>query len=126
MAIETIRAENIEGGQMLAAVNEALGIIGEDVIDRYTIEKPRRVTVEIEIAPAVEIVQGAPRNMPKIDWSVKQSVPGQSGMTTRAFVDPRSGKVGLVFNTNDPMSTDPRQGTIFDGAESEPKKSTAP
>jgi cell division septation protein DedD len=114
MQYEQISLENIQAGQLVEQVNAALIRIARDVVRRPRLSKGRKVTIEIEITPKIDDVSG--RNYPSIDWDVAWKVPGQAGMTTRAFVEGDK----VVINTNDPAGIAPDQPTILDDLDEEP------
>ena len=116
MALRPLTLDAVEVGNLKDHIDRALEIIGQDVIDRYMIQKPRTVLVKITINPGepVQRPDGQRRLFPEVGWEVNHRIPGASGMTTRAFVESFLGRSVLMVNTNDPCSADPNQGTLFD------------
>jgi len=84
--IAPVSIENLEGGNALQEVNEALAIIARDVIERSALDKPRKVTLEIMITPGIEIINGQPENIPFMEWRVKQALPPVYGIQSRGFI----------------------------------------
>lgn len=116
MAAEQVRIESLEWGHALKLINEELGRIARDVIERPHLEKAREVVVRIAMKPQVEMIEGEARNMPEISYSVGHKIPGQGGITMRGFVG-QDGKTVMV-NMNDPLGEDhPAQTNVFDMAE---------
>lgn len=128
MSLKPLTLDTVEAGNLVAAVNKALEIIGRDSLERYSIQKARSVHVKITLNPGAPIDNrnGPPRLMPLIDWEVRYAVPGAAGMTTRAFVENRHGALALMVNTNDPLGSDPNQGTIFDDLPAETEQIRKP
>lgn len=108
--LERLQISNIELGTLIEEVNKNLDIIAGDIISRPDLEGARKVTVEISIKPNQQSAMHGTINVPEIDWSVKYTVPGHKGMTTRAFVE--NGQ--LIINTGAPTESNPDQATIFD------------
>lgn len=105
-----LQLENIELGELLSAINEAIGEVSADVADRPHKADARKVKIEIAIKPDVHESAGRTFNQPDIDWKVETTVPGKKGMTTKAFVE--DGK--LIVNTGMPLGGNPDQQTLFD------------
>lgn len=97
--------ETIDSGECLRAVNECISTVCQDVITRGRVEKKRSITLRIEITPMED--EGSGRNFPEVDWKTDWSVPGRSGMKSRAYV---SGGVVKVNMTN---TVEPLQDTFF-------------
>ena len=110
MSVEIVSIRNIELGSLAKAIDENLGIVAKDIIERPHTDGPRKVCVEITLKPEITTVEGQAINQPAIDWKVEHRMPGCKGITTRAFVD--SDK--LVINTGQPLGGNAGQTTIFD------------
>jgi hypothetical protein len=114
--LEPISVENIGMGRLIEKANEGLSRIAQDAVDRPRNKKPRKLTVEVEIAPNQE--EEGDLNLPDVAWSVKWSMPGEKGVTARGIV--QDGKI--MVNQDDP---DPRQPVLFDLGEARQKKEAA-
>lgn len=112
MPKEKLCMRNIGLGGLEETVDEEIDLISQDVIDRFMINKPRKVIIEISITPICERVSGDLINQPNVDFSVKHVMPGNKGIRTRAFIDAKNEH--LMLNTGDPLGSDSRQMTIMD------------
>ncbi len=113
--LQPLSVENIQCGQLVEEINSKIALVAQDALDRYTIQKERVVLVKIMIKPGDVIeTRSGKKLMPGVDWEVRHSVPGSSGMTTRAYVENLHGKQTLMVNASDPFGTEPNQTTIFD------------
>lgn len=113
MALKPLSLNGLAITGLIETIDDELGKIGTDVVDRPMLKEPRKVTVEIILTPCI-VGQGTAsggQNMPDVDWKVGSKIPGHSGMTTRAYVDK---KLGVMVNDTDPLAPDPRQGNILD------------
>lgn len=106
--------EVIENGSCLEAANEVLEQICRDVCERPHLDQARTLNIKVSVKPKIESTKDGGQmvalNAPEIDWEVNQKIPGQKGMTTRAYVE--GGQV--IYNTGDPIGTNPAQQTFED------------
>lgn len=108
--LKPITLDGIQCGGLMEIANGKLAEISEDVVKRAHLTEGRKLIITVEIKPELKAV--APDktvNKPSIDWKVEYRVPGEKGMTTRAFV--QDGKVKV--DADDPMNGDPAEPTIF-------------
>jgi len=90
---------------MIAALDEELQIIANDVIKRPHIAKARTVTVKITIKPDYDTETKL--NSPEIAYELKHSIPGRTGVKSKGLVDGTQ----LLINHFDP---DPNQHNMID------------
>lgn len=74
-----VKATNIDDGNLIAKINEALQKSGEDIVDRPEVTAKRVVTVKIGLTPAESYVA--------IDYQVVGAEPPNAPVKTIAFMD---------------------------------------
>ena len=74
-----VKATNIDDGQLITKINEALQKSGEDIVDRPEVTAKRAVTVKIGLTPAESYVA--------IDYQVVGAEPPDAPVKTIAFMD---------------------------------------
>jgi len=112
MPVQKLEITNIQLGDLVSTANDALDEVAKDVIARPYNKNPRKVTITIIVKPEMTSVEGKNINQPGIDWSVARTLPGNKGLTTRAFIEDQN----LVINPGLPSGGTPNQTTIFDVA----------
>lgn len=104
-----LKAEYLFDGDFLNQVNASLALLGEDVIDRPHIDKPRKLKIEISITPKISQATGSgeQRNQPEITYKIDPQKPGISGPVAYGFVAVHGdGGQVIAINTNDPEALD--------------------
>lgn len=114
MALTKLKLSEIEAGALEEEVQRTMEKLANDIKERPELLKARTLTIEVSLTP-VEMKRTAARAgmgpiVFDLDWKIKDSIPGQSGMTTRGFVVNGT----AMINPGDPVGENPDQGTIFD------------
>lgn len=74
-----VKTTNIDDGNLIAKINEALQKSGKDIVDRPEVTAKRVVTVKISLTPAESYVA--------IDYQVVGAEPPDAPVKTIAFMD---------------------------------------
>lgn len=114
MPLQPVSLTNIQCGQLVEAANSYITRLGDDIVKRPNLFKSRSLVITIDLTPRIEESPMGAMLTTEIDWDMKWKVPGQSGMTTRAFVEDMGGKQQLLLNPGDPLGADPRQLNLLD------------
>lgn len=109
--VESLSVESLV--QMIERANDDLQLAADDVFNRSAITSKRKITMVIEIEPAVDPATG--ENFPEINWSVSRKLPGNSGRVGRAYYEGKTLKINrpvrnsqqghLFAETNDNVTT---------------------
>ena len=99
--LESLSLENIEFGRALAAMNEAIWNVAEDVVKRGRVETARTVTLTVKIAPEVD--ESGSLNTPNISWTVAFKLPGRTGLNSKGIVV--DGRIEVNVDDPNPMQT---------------------
>lgn len=102
MSSANLSIESIQSGALVREINKELERLGQDVLARPRVKKPRILTVQISLRPEWE--PSSDRLMPKVGSSLSTKVPGWAGLETLAYVEngrimvnkdfPESGRTG--------------------------------
>lgn len=96
-----ISAEVINGGAMLARLNELIRKAADDVIAREGVAKARSIGIKITITPnIVDLGGGRTANFPKIEWTPTLTIPLSGGMSSSASVERRAGKMAVCVDAS--------------------------
>ena len=115
-----LQLDVLEGGAIIKAMDDALSRAAHDVVTRHYVKKPRKVTLEVTIAPQTSGDGKSFRNNPLIEAAIKVAVPGTTGIGTTAFVE--NGMV--MINVDD--AENPGQGHLFPSRPSDDEPEPAP
>lgn len=104
---------NVDAGALRVAVNNALKLLTQDLADRPSLDKPRKLLLEICLKPIVDKNSHSPTlESADVSWQVLTKAPaiGSSGTTMKPA---QNGQ--LYFHSDIPDSPDDE--TIMDEAE---------
>lgn len=116
---------NLDLGELSHSIDLALMEMANDVHERPGIDKPRTITLKINLTPELHETPEGLRNYPGITYELKCSKPAKAVTGLKGFigVDEDTGEVQLMVNENLPSAgDDSRQTHIFDLAQ---RKGTA-
>lgn len=100
---------NLDGGRIVEAWNQAISRATRDCEDRPAENKPRKVTLELELTPVV-FQDGAVLDSLKGIFRIKDTVPTRQSKDYSLGFRKRHGQARLVFN--DLSEDDIHQKTI--------------